>query len=399
MHDTDTFTRPTPPAAAAPAIAPARHRTPRAAIDLPHEELVGELRRARQRAAHREAPFTVGLIPAHDEEDCISRAVSSMRHQVDVVVTVADNCSDGTPREARAAGATVMHSRDNPDKKAGALNQALAIVLPELADDELVLVADADSKLAPDWVEQARAYLDRPDTGAVCASFHADDSPGLISALQRNEYHRFARDNARRKARAWVLSGVASLFRAGTLREVAESRGTRLPGRSGEVYERTASTEDIELTVALRHLGYRLWTPRGCWVETDTMPDRASLRTQRLRWQRGMIDTLLLYGIGRTTWEYALRQLGMYLLSVTFPLFVLVVVGSLLGVGSVPWHPIGLLVPLILITERVWTAHPRHRLLALTFLPELAYDVVRGGWFFVALWQSLRGHEREWVPT
>ena len=60
---------------------------------------------------------------------------------------MADNCSDATPDIARQLGAEVFETVGNTHKKAGALNQALADLLPELGDNDLVMVMDADTTL------------------------------------------------------------------------------------------------------------------------------------------------------------------------------------------------------------------------------------------------------------
>jgi poly-beta-1,6-N-acetyl-D-glucosamine synthase len=342
------------------------------------------------------------VIPAHNEERSIAstlRSIATQSRPVDRIVVVADNCTDRTAEISLAAGAEVFVTQDNVHKKAGALNQALHAYLPSLRDDDAVLITDADSTLDHHWVENALGYLQRPSTGAVCAAFHADEQQGLLAALQRNEYHRFARDNARRKAKALILSGVASLFWVRVLREIAAARGSILPGAQGDFYELTASTEDIELTVALRHLGHKLWTPKRCRAITDTMESWGALKKQRVRWQRGMIDTLMLYGWNGTTHPYRLRQLGMYLLTLSMPLF-LILTATAYGLGfSFQWHPIGLAIPALISIERATTAHPRHRLLGALILPELLYDMRRSVWYWQALFRSLQGKEREWEVT
>jgi biofilm PGA synthesis N-glycosyltransferase PgaC len=65
-----------------------------------------------------------------------------------------ERSGDGPPAAgpARIVYATV-------DKKAGALNQALDSLLPELRDDDSVLVMDASSSLAPGFVSEARRRL------------------------------------------------------------------------------------------------------------------------------------------------------------------------------------------------------------------------------------------------
>jgi poly-beta-1,6-N-acetyl-D-glucosamine synthase len=342
------------------------------------------------------------MIPAHNEERSIKSTLESIEAQsrpVDRIIVVADNCTDRTAEISLAAGAEVFVTEGNVDKKAGALNQGLHAHLPSLRDNDAVLITDADTTLDHRWVEHALEYLQRPSTGAVCAAFHADEADGFLAALQRNEYHRFARDNARRKAKALILSGVASLFWVRVLREIAAGRASTLPGANGDYYEVTASTEDIELTVALRHLGHSLWTPKKCRAITDTMESWGALKKQRIRWQRGMIDTLMMYGWSRTTFPYRLRQFGMYLLSLSIPLFLLLTAMAYMLGFSLGWHPVGLVIPALISFERAVTAHPRHRLLAALILPELYYDMRRSVWYWQALYRSLKGREREWEVT
>ena len=93
--------------------------------------------RRRAGASGRQAPgppfapalrLTV-LVPAHDESLTIGATLESLWGQArppDQVVVVADNCTDDTADVARRGGATVFTTVGNDEKKAGALNQALA---------------------------------------------------------------------------------------------------------------------------------------------------------------------------------------------------------------------------------------------------------------------------------
>src|SRR4051794_13656164 len=57
--------------------------------------------------------IVVALIPAHNEESQIGAAIRSLQEQdlpPDIIVVSADNCTDGTAREADAAGACVFET-------------------------------------------------------------------------------------------------------------------------------------------------------------------------------------------------------------------------------------------------------------------------------------------------
>ena len=74
------------------------------------------------------------LIPAHDEEAVLALTLESLAEQTrppDRVVVIADNCTDATVEVARAHGVEVFETVGNTEKKAGALNQQLALMLPE----------------------------------------------------------------------------------------------------------------------------------------------------------------------------------------------------------------------------------------------------------------------------
>lgn len=344
----------------------------------------------------------VALIPAHDEEELIAEAISSLRLQdtpPDLIVVCADNCTDDTAAVAEAAGAHVYATVGNTDKKAGALNQALEILLDELADSDAVLVMDADSFLVPTFVAEARRHL-RGKVGGVGGVFTGRPGGGFVGMLQRNEYARYARDTARLKGRVLVLTGTATLFSVGTLRHVRWARAEGLlPGRTLQVYDTNVLTEDNELTLALLHLGYEVVSPKGCRLTTEVMETWRDLYRQRLRWKRGAIENLRDYGLTRITARYWLRQLVALTGVLVMVLYLGTLALSLAVAGSITLHPIWLAVTGIFVVERVVTVRSRGRLqmaLAATLLVEMTFDVFLQGIHAKAIWDALRRNERRW---
>src|SRR4051812_42267546 len=128
----------------------------------------------------------VALIPAHDEGDQIADCIAALRLQVDRIVVAADNCTDDTEAVAVAEGAELFRTVGNTKKKAGALNQALAQLLPELADEDCVVVVDADSFLSPSFVAAALERI-ASGYGAVGGNFRGRDGGGMVGTFQRNE--------------------------------------------------------------------------------------------------------------------------------------------------------------------------------------------------------------------
>jgi poly-beta-1,6-N-acetyl-D-glucosamine synthase len=255
------------------------------------------------------------IIPAHNEAGSIAGTIRSLSQQTRPpgrIVVVCDNCTDDTADIATLAGAEVFFTVGNQAKKAGALNQALAETLPYLADDDHVLVMDADSHLNPGWLQAATAALTSNDrAGAICGVFLGEPGGGLVGQLQRNEYIRYARQVGRRR-QVPVLSGTGTLFRASSLRAVAKDRGHLLPGPAGQYYSEDSITEDDEITLALKTLGRRCLAVQGCETVTELMPTWTALWTQRIRWQKGALNDLRRYGLTAVTSLYWIRQAIIY---------------------------------------------------------------------------------------
>lgn len=341
------------------------------------------------------------LVPAHDEERALPTTLASLRAQrppPDRIVVIADACTDATATVAAAAGVEVVVTADNTDRKAGALNQVLGPLLPELTGH--VLVMDADSALVRGFLATATARLDaEPGVGAVGGVFAGYPGGGLVGALQRNEYTRYAREVGRRQGAARVLTGTATLFRAEVLRAVAVARGTSLPGRPGTVYDTHALTEDNEITLAIRTLGHRTVSPRECVVVTEVMTTWADLWRQRLRWQRGALENLRTYGLTRVTAPYAARQAAMYAGIVAVALFVLAT--ALFAAHGELGPPRGfwLAVTCLFVVERVVTVRRRGwraMALAAPLVVEFGYDLFQQAVFLRAAADLLARRAPRW---
>jgi len=347
-----------------------------------------------------DVPPVVVLIPAHDEEATVLAAIAAVRAQtvpVARIVVVADRCTDRTVPLARSAGAEVFETSGNEHRKAGALNQALAAP-GLLSPDCYVLVMDADSAISQDFVAVALAHLG-DGVGAVGGVFYGDPGAGVLGQFQRNEYLRYAREIDRRRGRAAVLTGTATIFSFAVMRKVSESRGTVLPGRRGEVYNTDALTEDNELTLAIKHLGHRCLSPRQCRVSTEVMQTWRDLYRQRLRWQRGALEDLRRYGWTRVTVGYRWKQFAMYGLIPFFWLYLALTVASLLAGGDLALSPFWTAVGAVFLLERVVTVARggwRGMALAATLLAESAYDVFQQFTYLSAAFTVLTNRKARW---
>lgn len=362
-------------------------------------------------------PFVVAIVPAHNEQDHIAQCLGSLHRQsrpADLVVVMADNCTDDTVGRAIAAGAVVVETVDNRYRKAGALNAALGEVLGRLDPDDGVLVMDADTELDDGFLEHAgdRLWADDGDgpIGGVGGIFvgerhltHDNGRWSLVRHLQHNEYVRYARHLGRRRGRARVLTGTGSLFRAAALAEVALARRQgRLPdeGGSGSVYDTASLTEDNELTLSLKRLGYRTVSPKECVVYTTLMPSPHQLFEQRRRWQRGALENLASHGLRRCTTPYLLRQVGTYLGVLFLPLYVVTLTTTLVRFGGVDWlHPLWVTVAVAYLVEQAWSVRRggwRSVGTSLAVLPELWHTVLLNSVYTVSLFGLAAGTGERW---
>ncbi|MFJ5156359.1 glycosyltransferase family 2 protein [Streptomyces sp. NPDC088353] len=351
-------------------------------------------------------PRIIALIPARNEAERIAAAIAGLEAQTrvpDEIITVANNCTDehATREAARDAGAWVLDLHGVKGKKAGALNHALDEVLPGLDDQDLILIQDADTVLAPHFVEHAAAAM-RRKVGAVGGVFYGEPGGGLLGQLQRMEYQRYAWEIGRRGDRATVLTGTASLFRVRVLREIKAARcAGELPG--GTSYYTIASlTEDDEITKAVKTLGYRTMSPAACRVVTEVMPTLPKLWEQRLRWQRGALENLRTYGLTRVTARYFGQQLMMGAGALAFACYLLLVAWQLVLFGALQFSPFWTAIGVIFVVEKVvsvWAMGWRARFLAAVLVLELAYDLFQHAVYARALIDLVLRREERWVAT
>ncbi len=318
---------------------------------------------ATTRGSHRAAGGVVTvLVPAHNESAGITETLLSLNNQTrrpDRIIVVADNCTDDTETLALAQGVEVMRTVGNKDKKAGALNFALSELLPDADPEDLVLVQDADSQLALDFIENATDNLLTDELlGAVGGVFSGGPGGGFVGHLQRNEYARYARDVKRLHGKCLVVTGTAALFRVKTLRDVVAARlaGTLPPGNGkGGVYDTSVLTEDNELSFALLTLGYRIASPSNCTLVTEVMPTWRELWAQRLRWKRGAVENCVQYGWTKITRPYWGRQfLSMIGVLVTLAYFGSIIFALTTGMG-LNLQPFWIAVTGIFVLERIVT--------------------------------------------
>lgn len=274
-------------------------------------------------------PRTVVLIPAHDEAAGIAVTIAALRAVTDpaiALVVVADNCTDDTAKQARAAGADVIERNDPMRRGKG---YALAFGRDHLAASppECVVVLDADcavegagvAALSRAAIASSRAvqacYLQRPD---LMASPKAQ-----ISSFA------FLVKNLVRQRGMTRMGGVAAM--TGTGMAIPWVLLATAPLASADL------AEDMALGVWLTDNGHPPYFFESASVWSDAASGRA-LMVQRDRWERGFMTiarqkALPLIVHGMTGVSRSRMWLGLHLLVPPLALL-FVMAGAALAMAS-----------------------------------------------------------------
>ena len=357
-------------------------------------EAIPAVRAVRPGPAH--APLVLALIPAWNEAGFVAGTVAGLRHQTrppDVIIVIANNCTDRTAAEARQAGAQVIEIPVCPGRKAQALNSAVEMVLPSLADTDRIFVQDGDTRIAPAWMELAGALMDADPRAVVSGRYACKKENGLIGLLQRNEFARECRMIDRRGGRTHILVGTSTLLPVGMIREVIQARREgRIPG--GYLYVPASQTEDFELTLAAKTLGWRTFSPHGCDAITDTMPTWPMLWRQRLRWMGGGVEDLRRYGWTKVTAPFHIRRAWILFGLASMLLFYATLAATLATAGTVVTSPAWALLTLVFVIDRMTGVSAlgwRSMAFAALLVPEIAYNMFAQVVYATALVKAFRG--------
>jgi cellulose synthase/poly-beta-1,6-N-acetylglucosamine synthase-like glycosyltransferase len=292
-------------------------------------------------AARRDPPSSVRpgmalIIPAHNEEAVIGAALQSLvqlDYEPYCLIVVNDGSADRTSELAHAFAATGrVLVVDRPPEVAGhgkgaVLNEGYR-VLNELmerrdplvagfnADDAVVGVVDADGHLAPNALQEvARLFADRRVGGVQMGVVIGNAEDGLIARCQDLEFTGFCQlaQAARDRIGSVGLGGNGQFTRLAALRSLGRPPWT------------ACLTEDLDLGLHLRRLG---WHIRFCRTTAVTQEGVRTLRAwirQRTRWAQGHYqcwDHIPKLMTSRNMPVITRIDLTLYLLFVTIVMFV-----------------------------------------------------------------------------
>lgn len=329
------------------------------------------------------------IIPAHNEEHTLPKAIKSLREQgITRIIVANDNSTDDTQAVAEKLGVIVFKTINNKWKKAGALNQALHKYIDWENEEQAIIVQDADTVLSSNWVTTA-VNLFNKGYDAVGAVFAADKQNNFLRYCQHLEWQRYIQE-IKIKHKVQVLSGTASMIRFKKLKEVYQ--------KYGHFYQEKAITEDFALTLELKEVNSRMISPVSCNVTTETMPSIKTLFSQRRRWYLGALQQLKYHKWTKIMLPYIGQQILLSISIISFWLVWILSINSILT-NNYTVYPLWIAIGLIFVAERVitvWQVGWKARLIALLIVPELVYTMILQFSLMAAWANFLRGKQGVW---
>jgi len=292
---------------------------------------------ARRDPPSRKSPGMALIVPAHNEEKVLGATLEGLTrldYEPYRVIVVNDGSTDRTSELAHAFEKTGrVLVVDRPPAVAGqgkgavlnegyrVLNELLAERDPFVAGldregDVVVGVVDADGHLEPHALrEVARLFADEQVGGVQMGVVIGNAPAGLIPRCQDLEFTGFSQlaQAARDRIGSVGLGGNGQFTRLAALRSLHRAPWT------------ACLTEDLDLGLHLRRLGWHIRFCRATAVTQEGVPNVRSWLRQRTRWAQGHYqcwDHIPRLLTARTMPLVTRFDLTLYLLFVTFVMFV-----------------------------------------------------------------------------
>jgi len=221
------------------------------------------------------------IIPAHNEEASIKE---SIRHALLAdypgkreVIVINDGSLDETGRLVREMAASderVKVLDQSHSGKATAINNGA-----EQASGEILVVVDADSKLAKDALTEMVRYFADERVGAVSGVIRAEMNNNPLTWFQDIEYMMSStwRSVCNKINGTYLLPGFTAF------------RKTALKGVCG--FGTDTLCEDFDIGLRMKKAGYKMMMS-GAVMYTRVPQDLSSLIRQRIRWSRGTLQVV-----------------------------------------------------------------------------------------------------------
>jgi cellulose synthase/poly-beta-1,6-N-acetylglucosamine synthase-like glycosyltransferase len=224
------------------------------------------------------------IIPAHNEEELIGATLDALGtvdypQELYEAVVIADNCTDKTVQTVQERGIACLERQD-PDRrgKGFALGWAFPVIL-EMGSHDAYIVIDADTHMAPDFLQVINQYFCR---GAKAVQGYSQARHPERSPMESLSFLGFALNrNLRYRGRS-RLGWTANLMGTGMCfsRQVIEELG----------WNTTTMVEDIEYEMFLHLHGVRVVFAPDAKINVELHSGVNQTRGQRARWDMGKFE-------------------------------------------------------------------------------------------------------------
>ena len=230
-------------------------------------------------------PATTVLIPAHNEQDCISGIIGDVKQQLgekDRVIVIADNCTDETVAVSKRDGAEVIerHNLEHRGK-----SYALRYALEELEETppEVVIVVDADCRISASAIldlSTKAAALNRPVQGSyIFGGQRGSASSNLASSFTLWFKNHIRPLGSLRLGMPCQLTGSGMAFPWEVIRKVNVAN--------------QSLAEDTTLGLELAYLGHPpIFCPEAK-IDGNVPKTWGTLVQQSRRWEQGYLESIL----------------------------------------------------------------------------------------------------------
>ncbi|OGO14832.1 MAG: hypothetical protein A2Z14_00130 [Chloroflexi bacterium RBG_16_48_8] len=204
---------------------------------------------------------------------------------MDQMHVVADHCRDATAHIAHQAGANIyVRENGGPAGKGHALQWWLEQTSGEASPEDIIVVLDADSLVAPNFFESIRKRMFKGQKviqTRVEPVVRTSSPVARLAAYSETTEQRVS--DAFRSKMGWSvrLRGTGMAFRRGILEQVCGSLSTFV--------------EDVEMTLQLGAQGCPIHFAHETYVADPKPVDQNGVVRQRARWMRGQVQVLKAY--------------------------------------------------------------------------------------------------------
>lgn len=320
-----------------------------------------------------------------------------------MVVVIADDCSDDTVEEARAAGALVLAKAGPASGKGAGIQWALRQDDVRTSSWQALVILDADSRPRPEYLSVIDAAVSSgaEATQARTESIEPEGWVARAYALNTSQRNRLWHQARERVGFSAALTGTGVCL----TRDLLE----RYP------FETQTVTEDLEYSAMLTAEGVRVRYLYDAVLDIEQPDTLGASVTQRVRWARGQMMTTLREGpklVVRAIRRHDLSAFdtAMYLampslvpfqsLLLCWLLFSVVVdtssVREFPGIGALPLALTAAVLALSLAMPSIGIVAERRRLSIRDWLGFLA---LMTSWIPLALYGALTAGVRTWKPT